>query len=177
MKIAVIDFETTGIENAEVLQAAIIDGNGQPLLNNLYCPERVTAWPDAERVHGISPADVQGRLPFRYVIPQVTEILNAADFVLAYNAAFELRILAEYGVRHRHTSFVDPMLMFAGVYGEWNSYYGNYRWQKLTTAANYYGYDFDAHDALADVKATLYIFKRMIADGVTAIQVPAPRAA
>lgn len=173
MTIAVIDFETTGIEHPEVLQAAIIDGDGKPLLNNLYCPENVSAWPDAERVHGICPADVQGRLPFRSVVPQVTEILNAADVVLAYNAAFELRILAEYGVRLKHDSFVDPMLMFAEVYGEWNNYHGNYRWQKLTTAAAYYGYDFDAHDALNDVKATLYIFRRMIADGVCAIRVPA----
>ena len=37
MRIAVIDFETTGIEQPEVLQAAIIDGDGKPLLNNLYC--------------------------------------------------------------------------------------------------------------------------------------------
>ena len=173
MQIAVIDFETTGIEQPEVLQAAIIDGDGKPLLNNLYCPERVTAWPDAERVHGIKPIDVQGRISFRSVVPRVTEILNAADVVLAYNAAFELRILSEYGVRFKHDSFVDPMLMFAEVYGEWNAYHGNYRWQKLTTAADYYGYDFDAHDALGDVKATLYIFRRMIADGVCAIRVPA----
>lgn len=172
MRIAVIDFETTGIESPEVLQAAIIDGDGKPLLNNLYCPERVTAWPDAERVHGISPADVQGRVSFRSVVPRVTEILNAVDVVLAYNAAFEMRILTAYGARLKHESFVDPMLMFAEVYGEWNNYHGSFRWQKLTTAANYYGYDFDAHDALNDVKATLHIFRRMIADGVQAVHVP-----
>ena len=174
MQIAVIDFETTGIEQPEVVQAAIIDGDGKPLLNNLYCPERATAWPDAERVHGIKPIDVQGRVPFRYDLLWLVYTLNEFDVVLAYNAAFELRILSEYGVLLKHKSFVDPMLMFAEVYGEWNAYHGNYRWQKLTTAADYYGYDFDAHDALNDVKATLHIFKRMIADGVAPIEVPAP---
>lgn len=172
MQIAVIDFETTGIENAEVLQAAIIDGNGKPLLNGLYCPEKVTQWPEAERVHGISPADVQGRIPFRYALPTVTKLLNDAEVVLAYNAAFELRILREYGVRLRHTAFIDPMLMFAEVYGEWNSYHDNYRWQKLTTAADYYGYNFDAHDALGDVKATLHVFRCMVADDVAPVFVP-----
>ena len=60
-----------------------------------------------------------------------------------------------------HAQPVDPMIMFAEIYGEWNEYRGNYKWQSLTKCATYYGYEFKAHDSLEDVKATLYAYKEM----------------
>lgn len=56
------------------------------------------------------------------------------------------------------------MLAFAEIYGEWNEYYGNYKWQSLSKCAEYYGYTFKAHDSLEDVKATLYCYKKMAED-------------
>lgn len=53
------------------------------------------------------------------------------------------------------------MLEFAKEYGEWNEYFGDYKWQKLSTAASYYGYKFKAHDSLEDVRATLYVYKKL----------------
>lgn len=35
------------------------------------------------------------------------------------------------------------------------------KWQKLSTAASYYGYKFKAHDSLEDVRATLYVYKKL----------------
>lgn len=176
-KIAVIDFETTGIRAAEILQAACIDGNNNTLLNELCKPEFITEWKEAQHIHGISPERVRGKPGFNALVPIVETILNDADIVLAYNAGFELSLLKQYGVKLRHTAFIDPMLMFAPIYGEWNSYHNDYRWQKLITAAQYYGYEFDAHDALADVKATLYIYNRMIDDGVSPEYVSVPAVA
>ena len=40
-------------------------------------------------------------------------------------------------------------------------YFGDYKWQKLSTAASYYGYKFKAHDSLEDVRATLYVYKKL----------------
>ena len=62
-----------------------------------------------------------------------------------------------YGFSH-----YDVMLEFAPIYGEWSSYHESYKWQKLTTCAKYYGYEFKAHDSLEDVKATLFCYKKMI---------------
>lgn len=167
-RLAVIDFETTGKDpySAEVLQCAVIDEKGLPLLCKLYKPERCRHWDGAERVHGISPARVENCAPFASDLAAVANILNAADEVVAYNASYEIGILLTYGAKLEHKYFIDPMLMFAKVYGAWNAYYGNYKWQKLTTAANYYGYDFPAHDALGDVKATLHVLNNMLAAGV-----------
>lgn len=164
----IIDFETTGKDTAtaEVLQVSIIDGWGLTLLNQYCKPERATAWPGAQAVHGITPEMVEDKRPFRELLPSVQKLLDCAPFLIAYNAAYELGILRRYGATVVKP-FVDPMLMFAPIYGEWNDYYDNYKWQKLTTAATYYGYTFDAHDALADVKATLHIFENMLSDGVS----------
>ena len=57
--------------------------------------------------------------------------------------------------------WIDPMIMFAEIYGEWNERRGSYKWQSLTKCATYYGYEFKAHDSLEDVKATLYAYKKM----------------
>lgn len=50
---------------------------------------------------------------------------------------------------------------FAAIYGEWSEYYCDYKWQRLTTAARYYGYDFTTHDCLDDALAALYVYKKM----------------
>ena len=54
------------------------------------------------------------------------------------------------------------MIEFAKIYGEWNNYYGNHTYQKLTNAACYYGYNFDelAHDSLEDVNTVVNQRKR-----------------
>ena len=55
------------------------------------------------------------------------------------------------------------MIEFAKIYEEWNNYYGNRTYQKLTNVACYYGYNFDelTHDSLEDVKATLVVYNAL----------------
>lgn len=168
----VLDYETTDKNPniAEVLQVSIIDGWGFPLLNTYCKPEYAKQWPEAQAVNGITPETVKDKPTFRELAPAVQKIIDRAPFVLAYNARYELSVSAKYGITFRKP-LIDPMLMFASVYGEWNYYYNSYRWQKLTTAARYYNYDFAAHDALADVQATLHIFESMVKEGVAPVAV------
>lgn len=58
---------------------------------------------------------------------------------------------------------------FAKIYGEWNSVRGSYKWQKLTRAAEYYGYDWSqraetAHNSLGDCYATLFVYDKINTD-------------
>ena len=69
-----------------------------------------------------------------------------------------------YGIEVDPEKWIDPMIMFAEIYGEWNERRGSYKWQSLTKCATYYGYEFKAHDSLEDVKATLYCYKKMEED-------------
>lgn len=36
------------------------------------------------------------------------------------------------------------MPIFAEIYGEWSDYFGEYKWQKLTTCAAYYHFDWNS---------------------------------
>lgn len=88
-------------------------------------------------------------------------IFAAADLLVAYNNQFDLNFLEEWGIQAIGKKQFDVMLAFAREYGEWNDFFCDYKWQKLGTAAAYYGYHFRAHDSLEDVRATLYIFDQM----------------
>ena len=95
------------------------------------------------------------------LIPKVKGIFAAADLLVAYNNQFDLNFLEEWGIQAIGKKQFDVMLAFAREYGEWNDFFCDYKWQKLGTAAAYYGYHFRAHDSLEDVRATLYIFDQM----------------
>lgn len=95
------------------------------------------------------------------LIPKVKGIFAAADLLVAYNNQFDLNFLEQWGIQTTGKKQYDVMMAFAREYGEWNDFFCDYKWQKLGTAAAYYGYHFRAHDSLEDVWATLYIFEQM----------------
>ena len=155
--IAVIDFETTGLKAGidEVLQVSIIDENYNTLFNTYCKPLRHKTWDTAQKINGIAPQMVISKPPFLLCREKVKEILTAADEVIAYNVDFENSFLKAYGIYIDPGKWVDPMIMFARIYGEYDSLHDSYKWQSLTKCAEYYGYKFKAHDSLEDVKATL----------------------
>lgn len=161
---AVIDFETTGLKPGidEVLQVSVIDENYNTLYNTYCKPLRHSAWGTAQKINGITPNMVEGKPPFESCRDKVKEILTAADEIIAYNADFENGFLKAYGIYIDPGKWVDPMIMFARIYGEYDSFHDSYNWQSLVKCAKYYGYEFKTHDSLEDVKATLYCYKKMI---------------
>ena len=167
----VIDFETTGTnyncnspDMDEILSVSIIDQDGRVLMNTFCNTERKKYWYGAQRVHGISPQAVQGYPTFRQILPQVLQILSSVDFVIAYNIIFERNFVESYIKRTNSMYLVnyrinwamnkDPMHMYA-------NYVGSRRWIKLSEAAKSLGYDFNPHDSLEDVKATLFLYKQL----------------
>ena len=167
----VIDFETTGIDNKydsldmdEILSVSIINQDGEVVLDTLCSTERKRSWYQAQCVHGISPQMVQGYPTFRQILPQVLEILSSVDFVIAYNINFERNFVESYIKRTNPINFTkyhinwdrekDPMVMY-------KKYSGSRRWVKLEIAAGSFGYTFNAHDSLEDVKATLFLYNQL----------------
>lgn len=174
----VIDFETTGINSNplrgradEILSVAIIDQDGNVLMNELCSTEDRKTWKKAEEVHGIKPSMVKGKPTFSELLPSVKEILRSAKEVIAYNIPFEMGFLWMYDaandfpggwkIREEIRWGLDPMLMFSAYKGQLTKY-DDIKWQKLTTATKHFKFDHDAHDALGDVRATLLVYNKML---------------
>ncbi|MBQ5559487.1 MAG: 3'-5' exonuclease [Lachnospiraceae bacterium] len=164
----VIDTETTGLDpkQDELLQVSIIDIEGNVLFNSYFKP-KVTSWTSAELVNGISPQMVENSPKISEKIKEINKIVYNAETIIGYNTHFDLSFLYYNGlILSENTKFIDVMTIFAEIYGEWSDYFGDYKWQKLITATDYYNYNWDshpenAHNSLADCYATLYVYQQI----------------
>ena len=159
----IFDTETTGLDpmRDEILQLSIIDENENVLFNDYLKPLHKAKWPDAERVNHISYEMVKGKPTFQQRLDEIQSIFSRADELIAYNGNFDIRFLRKHGIIFPDVPVYDVMLQFAPVYGEWSYVFKSWKWQKLTTAAKYYGYSYSAHDSLEDVKATLFVYNKL----------------
>lgn len=166
-KYIVLDTETTGLNAAEdeILQVSIIDNEGAVLFDSYIKPTQHTEWAEAERIHHITPEMVADAPTIAEVMPEINDILNRYDKIVGYNLKFDKAFLENNGAEFLNTEYADAMKMFAPIYGEWNDQRGSYKWQKLTIAADYYGYDWsehkEAHNSLGDCYATLHVYKEI----------------
>lgn len=170
-KILCFDVETTGLsrEEDEILQLSIVDGTGKTVFNEYIKPTRHESWDGAEAIHGISPSDVVDKPTIEEYRDTLNDIFKDVQLLVGYNNIyFDNAFLKEAGIHlPEDAKMYDVMLKFAPIYGEWNEMRQDYKWQKLTKCAEYYGFHGDGqfHDSLEDVRATLYCFNSMISEG------------
>lgn len=98
-----ISVDTTGFEpgDDEVLQVALYGDDGRVVYARRFGTERKEAWPDAQRVNGISPESVEGLPTFADCVTgddALAAILAEADVIVAHNVPFILGFLADAGV-------------------------------------------------------------------------------
>lgn len=172
----ILDTETTGLSIwSEVIQLAIIDPSGEPLIDTLIKPVREIE-PGASRIHHITAATVADAPGFADVYPQLVDAVRGR-IVVVYNANFDLGML--YQSMHLSMKVDRPrdhepiafgaaawncaMLQYAAYVGDYSDYHGNYRYQKLP------GGD---HSALGDARATLRLIQRMAGVCNASITVP-----
>jgi len=164
----IIDTETTGLDPVrdEILQISIIDSEGNTLYDGYFKPF-ATSWKEAQRIHGISPEMVEDAPRISDKLVEINSILSQAECIIGYNVDFDINFLRNNGVIiYNDIGVYDVMKVFAEIYGEYSEYFGNFKWQKLTTAAEYYNYDWSstpsgAHNSLADCYATLHVYNKI----------------
>ena len=145
----ILDTETTGARRSEIVEIAIIDLTGNPLLNTLAKPQQRISR-GATAVHGLTAADVADAPSFPEIYPQLVDVLSDRR-VLIYNAKFDIEVLnyccEVYQLPRLNLEERSACVMewYAQWFGDWSSKYGSYRWQRLG----------GAHRALGDCRATL----------------------
>ncbi len=160
----ILDFETTGIKDAEIVQIGLIDTAGNVLMDTLVKPN-IPIPAEVVRVHGISDATVRDAPTFNDLYIQFS-VLLAGKVVVAYNADFEKMILTGVCARRglplpRLKMWACAMRNYAGYWGQVNGR-GGMKWQRLGIACQQQGVpSTNAHNALADCQMTLGLLSAM----------------
>jgi DNA polymerase III epsilon subunit-like protein len=160
----VLDIETTGLNVAqdEILQLAIVDERGDTLFNRYFKPRHHATWPQAEKVHHISPDDVAHEAGFAQFVAEIQAVIDRHDAIVAYNADFDLGFLRAQGIIFDRKKAICVMRAFAPLYGKRRRRGSGYIWQSLETCARFFNIkNLDAHDALGDARATLECYRAL----------------
>jgi DNA polymerase-3 subunit epsilon len=164
----VLDTETTGLNAGEICSIAIVDSNGNTLLDTLV--RTVKPIPqEAVNIHGITDAKVALAPTWEKTVMKVMDIIAGKNLVV-YNAIYDRRMMHQSDEYHFPTSFdwktiakwFCAMEAYAEFWGDWNDYHNSYRWQRLSDGMAQQGLIItDAHSALGDCLATLALCKVM----------------
>lgn len=167
----VLDTETTGLDRfAEICQIAVIDSAGTVLIDTLVKPAELIPGA-ATAIHGIT-NNMVAEAPRWGDVSRLLLPMLRGRHVVVYNALYDRKLMHQSAERARLekidwktiADFHCAMLAFAKVFGDWNDYHHDYRWQTLTTAARYYNLpNNNAHSALGDCLTTLAVCKAMAA--------------
>ena len=151
----ILDTETTGLSEAEIIQIAIIGLDGKIILDSFVKPT-IAIPQEAIHIHGITDIMVENAPTFPQIYPKISEALKDKQ-VLIYNADFDIDILKyccdlhqlkRLALRKRTHCLME---WYAQFLGEWNDYWKSYTWQPL-------GGD---HNAVGDCLAALSLLNKM----------------
>ena len=161
-----VEAETSNAVAPRIVQIAILDAHGTPLLYTKVRQASIS--PEASAVHGFTAENLQDAPTWRDVLPKVRRLTEgrralvySADFL---NKAlfFSCRDVKEPILR---LPAVCVMAMFAEFNGEWSKYRKAYTFKKLAFAAHSFGYtNPQPNDALQDALAV-----RAVAMGLASV--------
>ena len=160
---AIVDIEATGGSvgaDERIIQfACVLLKNGEVIhtFETFVNPGRNIPR-NIKQLTGISNKDVRRAPYFEEIAPIITRLLEDTVFV-AHNVGFDFRFLNEQLFLHDFTPLeipaIDTVELTQIIYPSLDSF-------QLEDIANALDYDLqDAHDALADAKATVHIFKEL----------------
>lgn len=163
----VMDTETTGLgPDAEIVEISIIDAGGTDLFTSLVRPN-MPILPELVAIHGIDNGMVRNAPTWADVHDCVMHLFSGRKLAI-YNADYDLRMIRQCsqaaGCRLPDLSRQAKCVMniFSKFVGEWSDKHGNWKWHKLSAAAQACGVDATgAHRAAADCRMTLGVLRHV----------------
>ena len=166
---AIVDIEATGGSvgaDERIIQfACVLLQNGEVIHNfETYVNPGRNIPRNIKQLTGISNKEVRRAPYFEEIAPIIVRLLENTVFV-AHNVGFDFRFLNEQLQLHDFPTLnipaIDTVELTQIIYPTLDSF-------QLEDIAASLGYDLlDAHDALADAKATVYVFKQLFNKAVT----------
>lgn len=158
----ILDTETTGLCDAQIVQIGIIDLDGNVLIDRL-CKPTIPIEAGAIAVHGITEEIVSDAASFVEIRSAVVDAI-AGKTVLMYNADFDLAVLENTCAAWQCEPIsIDSdclMLWYAEYCGDWDRKRRSYRWQKLN----------GNHNAIGDCIAALQVVEEMAAGNLVDLE-------
>jgi DNA polymerase-3 subunit epsilon len=118
--VLILDTETTGVGDAEVIELSLIDTSGAVQLDTLIRPRRGTMNPYAQRVHGISLEMLADQPSWPEVLPELARVAGRST-LLAWNAPFDRQMLLNSSLAWEldppRLLFVCAMRLYAQLHG------------------------------------------------------------
>jgi DNA polymerase-3 subunit epsilon len=155
-KWVILDTETTGFFDAEIVQIGIITLLGEVILDS-YVKPTIPIPSEASAIHGITDEMVANSPDFPSIYPKIQDALEGKS-VIIYNSEFDIATL-EYCCELSSLSTLELkkravclMKFWAIFYGQWSNYYDGYVWQPLV------GGD---HTAIGDCQASFKLIELM----------------
>jgi DNA polymerase-3 subunit epsilon len=160
--VLILDTETTGLGDAEVIELSVIDTRGEVKLDTLIKPRTRSMNPFAQRVHGISLGMLDDAPEWPQVLPELKRLIDRST-VLAWNAPFDARMLeqtsATWGLDHPRILFVCAMRLYGGLHpGRRKGLHKAVADQGLSHLLKRH----ESHRALGDVNFVLEVLKKSL---------------
>lgn len=157
----ILDTSTTDLYS-EVIDIAIIDNHKNILFNQLIKPRFETEIAeDVFDVHNISMSMLKDKKELSFYIEELTDIFSKYKNIFIYNAEFDIYCL-QHSLKSNNidksfkdafnchdSNIVCAMLDYAYYYNDFNDYFLDYTYQKLSTAARRFKFDdYDDYDEI-----------------------------
>ncbi|HLS36956.1 MAG TPA: 3'-5' exonuclease [Sphingobacterium bovisgrunnientis] len=155
----ILDTETTGLRDAEIVDIAVIDLDGKVLFNSLVKPVNPIPY-TATRIHGITNEMVKDSPTWLEVWEKLYPIIKNKT-LLIYNDKFDIRMMFESFHPYDRYDTEDSILQLGNItsYCVMRTYaqlINSSKWVKLSEAC---GYE-TKHRALDDCIATLDVIRK-----------------
>ena len=166
MDYCAIDFETASKwpESACSIGLVRMDGDGEVLdrFYSLICPKEPSFDPFCTAVHHLEPADILSAPTIAEIADDIKAFIGSTPLV-AHNAQFDIKVmnasLASWGIESVRNPYFCTLSLARKVMRGEPSY-------RLTALAAHFGWEYDAHNALADSEICGRLFKELCGDAL-----------
>lgn len=166
MDYCAIDFETANRYASSACSVGLVkfgpEGNVLDEYYSLIRPPVLAFDPLNISIHHILPEDVEDAPTMEGIWPDVRDFVGDLPLV-AHNAQFDIRVLREslsaWGLESTHNDYYCTLSLARRVWRDLASY-------KLTSIAEGLGWEYEAHNALADSLICGRLFSRLCGDAL-----------